>query len=80
MCFLRRVSNSLGEETSKRDPSSSQPLPMKSEIGHFTISDKNIRFVLENGLENQAFFSTLFLMISGCFWDRKSAAKIYIEF
>ena len=58
----------LGEASSKRDPSSSPPLPMKSEIGHFTILDKNIGFVFTNGVENQVPFFIRFLMIFGWFW------------
>ena len=36
-CFLRRFLTRLGKASSKRDPSSSPPLPMKSEVGHFRI-------------------------------------------
>ena len=68
-CFLRRCLTRLGKASSKRDPSSSPPLPMKSEVGHFTISEKTIRFVFKNGVENQVSFFTLFLMISGWFWE-----------
>ena len=36
-CFSRRFLTRLGKASSKRDPSSSPPLPMKSEVGHFRI-------------------------------------------
>ena len=36
-CLSRRFLTRLGKASSKRDPSSSPPLPMKSEVGHFRI-------------------------------------------
>ena len=36
-CFSRCFLTRLGRASSKRDPSSSPPLPMKSEVGHFRI-------------------------------------------
>ena len=68
-CFSRRFLTRLGKASSKRDPTITPPLPMKSEIGHFTISDKNIRFIFKNIVENQVSFSILFLMILGWFWE-----------
>ena len=36
-CFSWRFLTRLGKASSKRDPSNSPPLPMKSEVGHFRI-------------------------------------------